>query len=111
MAEDTRSQSEGAQPGLGCLLRLFWMAFGNAALLFAAFEVARSEHIGTPDALYALVVVALLVARYIDVTRFNGMTAYAAPATRAHLRRYALVLVNVALFGWLLARYVGATMS
>lgn len=108
MPEDTSSQATDPQPALGCLLRMFWMAFGNVALLFAGMQVASSEHIGTADAVFAGVVVALLVARYIDVVKLNGMTIHTEPATRAHLRRYALVLGGAALLGWLLARFLGS---
>ena len=87
MVYETKSQPAGAQPGLGCLLRLFWMAFGNVALLFAGAGVAMSDHIGAPDLIYACVVVALLAARYVDVVKLNGMTIHASPATRVHLRR------------------------
>jgi hypothetical protein len=110
MPDETSSQAE-PNPGLGCLLRLFWMAFGNVALLFAGMQVASSERIGAADAVYAGVVVALLVARYVDVVKLNGMTIHAEPATRAHLRRYALVIAGVGLLGWLLARFLIASSS
>jgi hypothetical protein len=111
MSNDSTVQSTSPQPAIGCLLRLFWMAAGNVALFFAAMQVAASERIGVTDAAYAGVVLALLLARYIDVTKLNGMTTSAEPATRAHLRRYIVVLCLVAALGWLAARFMSASMT
>jgi len=108
MSPVTHPESPNSQqPPLGCLLRLFWMGFGNLALLYAAVEMARSKEVGTADVVYASVVVALLAARYIDVVKLNGLTTEAEPATRKHFTRYALILTALAVVGWLLARYVG----
>jgi hypothetical protein len=85
------------------------MAFGNVVLLLAWMEVAASERIGTADAAYGGVVLALILARWVDVTRLNGMTVRAEPATRAHFARYAIVLSAVALLGWFLARLLSTS--
>ena len=105
MPEDSKIQ-EAAQPPLGCLLRLFWMMFGNVALLFAAMNVASSDGLGLADAVYAAVVMALLLARSVDIVKLHGLTTDATPATRGDLRRYAVSLLAVALAGWLIARGV-----
>jgi len=104
MSEDSTAQTTAPQPAAGCLLRLFWMAGGNVALLFAAIKVAESTQVGIADAAYLAAVIALLAARYFDVTKLHGMTAKAEPATRAHLRRYSIGLVALATVLWLVAR-------
>jgi hypothetical protein len=71
--------------------------------------VAESERVGVADAAYLGVVLALLAARYVDITRFNGMTAKAEPATRAHLTRYSIGLGILAAAVWILARVLGAS--
>jgi hypothetical protein len=104
MSEDDRPHATEPHAELGCLVRLFWMAFGNLALLGAWMQVMASERIGAADALYGGVFLALVLARYVDVTRLNGMTIRTEPATRAHLRRYAVALSVFALLGWIVAR-------
>jgi hypothetical protein len=104
MSDRDRPHATEPHAELGCLVRLFWMAFGNLALLAAWMQVMASERIGTPDALYVGVVLALLLARYVDITRLNGMTIHTERATRADLRRYVVALSVLALLGWLVAR-------
>lgn len=82
------------------------MMFGNVALFFAAIEVASSDGLGLADAAYAAVVMALLLARYVDIVKLRGLTTDATPASTGDLRRYAALLVAVALVGWLIARGV-----
>jgi hypothetical protein len=101
------SPSETSKQDLpsGCLLRLGWMAFGNAAML--AFAIVIYEHRGSflswADAVFVAVVAATLGLRYADVRHFNGRTASGAPATMAHWRRYAVILVAAAVVLWALA--------
>jgi len=109
MPEDSVPDTAEPQPAVGCLLRLFWMMFGNVALLLAGMQVAASERIGGADAIYGAVVLALILARYADVTWFRGMTNQAEPATKTHLRKYVLALVAVALLGWVAARLLSMT--
>lgn len=104
MTDRSRSQATDDQPAIGYVVRLFWMAFGNVALFFTWMHIASSERIGAADAVYGALVLALLLARWIDITRLNGMTSRAEPATRAHLRRYAIALIAIALAGWFVAR-------
>ena len=89
----------------GCLLRLFWMMIGNVALAASAFGVAEDSALalGSADAIYWAVVGLLLAARYGDIRYFHGRTTDGSPATMAHWRRYAAVLVAVSTAIWLLA--------
>lgn len=108
MPEESYPRATEPQPPLGCALRLFWMLFGNVALFFAAIEVAASDRVGAADAAYAGVVVALILARYFDVMKLRGMTTAAAPAMRADLHRYGVLVAIVGFVGWAVARGLAA---
>jgi hypothetical protein len=101
--DESKTQAAADQPAIGYLVRMFWMAFGNFALFFAGLSIAASERVGVPDAVYGALTLSLLLARWVDITKLNGMTIYALPATRAHLRRYALVFTALSLSGWVIA--------
>lgn len=97
--EQTPTHSEYTPPQ-GCLLRLFWMAFGNLALLALAAVIFERKDMSVFDALYWLLVIALAAARYTDVRRFNGLTVDGEPATVTHLRLYLVKLVALAGVLW-----------
>lgn len=85
----------------GCLLRLFWMAFGNLALLALALLIFKRRGFSFLDLAYWGVVVALGSARHADITRLQGLTINGEPATMQHLRRYLLGLFLVAAALWI----------
>lgn len=85
----------------GCLLRLFWTAVGNLALLALVFSISRQHGFTLFDGVYWVVVVALAGARYLEITRFGGLTVEGMPATMQHFRRYATRLFLVALVLWI----------
>jgi hypothetical protein len=89
-------------------LRVFWMLLGNAALVLSAAKIAENTGSILPELFLAGVTFALIAARYLDVTRFDGRTVHGEPATLAHWKRHAsgLVLVSIAL--WAIARMFGA---
>lgn len=106
MLDRPKTQTPVDQPAIGYVVRLYWMAFGNLALFYAALNVAASERVGTADAVYGGLVLALLLARWVDITKLNGMTIRVQPAQPAHLRRYAVGLFSFALIGWAAARWL-----
>lgn len=80
----------------GCLsgiLRLYWMAFGNLLLLFAAVSSAKEPSAMGRLGLFLFSVAALLAVRLIDIRAFAGQTSEGEPATMAHWRRYAIRLL------------------
>lgn len=91
----------------GCLLRVFWMAVGNVALLTLAGFILSQGRFSLLDGGYWAVVAALVGARYADIVRFRGQTADGTPATVTHLRRYALGLLAVAVGLWIAAHVLG----
>ncbi len=99
--EQTPVQSEYSPPQ-GCLLRLFWMAFGNLGLLAVAAVIFERNAFSIFDALYWLLVIAVAAARYVDVRRFNGLTVEGEPATAVHLRLYLVKLLILATVLWAL---------
>lgn len=108
MANVSSSPNPPAEPNTytqpaGCLLRMFWMAAGNLALFLMVVLIVQRRGFSILDGVYWLIVAALIAARYVDITRFDGLTASAEPATRRDLGRYALGLVVAATAVWLVA--------
>ena len=75
----------------GCLLRIYWMMVGNALLFAAAYNIAHTESALTwIDLLFALFILCLLAARYIDIRHLRGRTSDGQPATIEDWKRYAI---------------------
>ena len=91
----------------GCLLRLVWTLAGNSIVYLALITIAvRATPL--PSVLDAVVWVTtglMLLARWLDISRFNGRTITDEPATMSHWRRYAVLVIGVTLGAWLLARW------
>lgn len=90
----------------GCLVRLVWMVAGNAALFILLIAIVEKHlvRLGIIDFFYWTVAAATLLLRYIDVRFLHGHTFDGSqPATLTQLRRYAGILIGIALIGWLLA--------
>lgn len=107
MRNDTRNRPTAAEQATvgqdraaGCLLRLFWMAFGNLALLMLALVIFQRGGFSLLDGVYWAVVVAPAGARYTDIGRFGGLTTSGEPATMRHFRRYVIGLVLLAAGCW-----------
>lgn len=96
----------GVMPLPGCLLRIFWMGFGNAALVFAAIHLAQAADLAAANAIFFGVVAGLLIARTLDILRFSGTTTKGEPATVADLRRYAVGLVVTSGIFWFVAHAI-----
>ena len=89
----------------GCLVRVAWMFLGNFALvILAALIASHSQRPFSPsDILFWSVVVLMIALRYVDIRYLKGSTATLQPATMAHWRRYAALVLGVSLFIWALA--------
>jgi hypothetical protein len=82
------------------------MLAGNAALILMFFLImGRGEFTGI-DIAYWAVIVTLILLRFVDITRLNGMTANAEPATTVHWRRYAILLLTIAGSAWILLHII-----
>ena len=96
------------QPPMGDLLRMFWLLAGNAglAILAALISKAAPWTFSVLDGFFWGLVLALLVARYFDITRFGGLTANNEPANTGHWVRYAIKLVIISALLWVGAQSV-----
>ena len=103
----TAPEGSGGAPqagGMGCLARFFWFIGGNIVLVVSAVAIAqRSDLLSVWDAVFWATVLAMVVVRYWDIARCQGLTAEGQPATLKHWRRYVLLLTAVALAAWLAA--------
>ncbi len=81
------------------------MMLGNAILLFCAYGIIqhRSSLFSIADAFYCGFVGSLVVARYVDIRHFKGLTANGEPASMVHWRRYAAILGVVTTVLWFVA--------
>lgn len=95
------------QPTLGCLLRLFWMAIGNAVLLVVGAQLIQSDqHLSGLDAAFWLIVLLTVGARFIDIRYFAGTDGFGVRSTLADWRRYAIKMVSLAGIVWLVMHLV-----
>jgi hypothetical protein len=95
-------RSDTDQPTMGELLRMFWLVWGNAGLLLTVGMICREPAwtFSALDAVFWGLVIALLAARFFDITRFRGVTASNEPANTGHWLRYALKLVLISALLW-----------
>jgi len=89
---------------LGLVLRVFWMFLGSAGLAVSGLYIVihGAGLFSMPDVIYWTLVLLMLVARYVDIVRFRGATAYGESATLVHWRRYALGLAVGSIAVWVL---------
>jgi hypothetical protein len=104
--EPSSTQPEYQNPA-GCLTRIFWMGIGNCALLLAAVSVQQSAGWSIADVAFWLIVGLLIGARYIDIGRYKGTTIDGDPATTAHFKRYAPIVLLAGTAVWVIARALG----
>lgn len=86
----TADQSTGC---FGFLLRLFWMLGGVVILIFAGLDMVINGNRGPTIVIYWLTVVAIIVARLVDIRFFRGDTYDGKPATMRHWIRHAALLL------------------
>src|SRR5512136_2836830 len=105
MSETEQASASKQDTFSGCLVRFFWMAVGNAALVILGMMIVEQSWWPPTwrDAAFWAVVGALAVARLLDIRLLDGRTADGAPASAADLRRYLVALVAAAAGLWTLA--------
>jgi hypothetical protein len=94
-------------------LRIFWMFIGNVALGISAAMILgnRDTIFSAADIIYGVCVPLLIGARYLDISRFRGGTAYGEPATPAHWRRYTLALLVGSIVVWFAVHGIAYALS
>ncbi|MDP3767066.1 MAG: hypothetical protein Q8S13_03550 [Dehalococcoidia bacterium] len=95
------------QSPAGRVTRIFWMGFGNIALVMAVLSIYKSAGWSIADLAFWLIVGLLIGARYIDIVRYKGTTAHGEPATMAHFKRYVAILLVAGAALWAVARALG----
>ncbi len=96
---------------VGLAVRVFWMAFGNAGLLLLAVSIAQRGAVSRLDVGFWTLAAALLLVRYLDITRLSGLTADGKPASLGHWRRYAIGLLGASVILWALAHAVARLLA
>jgi hypothetical protein len=103
----TTPVSSSEQTGcLAALVRLAWLIGGGAALAILTLFIARTGRLSGLDLVFWVVVILMAVVRFVDITRFGGLTSDGEPATARTWRRYVLRLVLIAGGLWALAHTV-----
>jgi hypothetical protein len=100
------NQSSPAAKPEGCaptLVRLAWILGGNILLFFLAISIMKRQAFSVFDAFYWATVAALIVLRYIDISKLHGETANGEPASMRHWVRYVVLLFVVSAGLWGLA--------
>ncbi|MFZ2656950.1 MAG: hypothetical protein WAX69_18600 [Victivallales bacterium] len=83
----------------GCLLRLYWMLFGNVIILAAGAMLAKTGNFTLYGSIYLALLASLLTARYFDITRCNGYKSDdSGPATMDDFRKYAAITLAAYIF-------------
>lgn len=92
----------------GCFLRILWSLGGFALLLLVWILIVREPtwSYSVRDFFYWGTVLSMLAARQLDVRWYGGRTADGEPATSAHVRRYAALLLVSSAAAWALAQSV-----
>jgi hypothetical protein len=106
MAQPTdRIQTTDKSTGcLGILFRLFWMLGGVAILVFVGIDIVLKSYRVLSIFLYWLTVVAIIVARLVDIRFFRGETYDGKPATMKTLDKTCCPA-----FGFFLCLFYGAS--
>jgi hypothetical protein len=99
---------ETATQGLfGVLARLTWIGLGNAALIFLAVFIMKSNSFSIYDTAFGGTVAGLVIIRYVDIAFLNGQTMENKPASVKDWGGYVLrlLVIGAALWG---AAHLGA---
>ena len=93
---------------LAILARTFWMFLCNFALMVCAANIfmGESKSTRTSDIIFWCVVPAMIIVRFLDIKFLDGQTATGEPATLAHWRRYAVLLIVISAIIWSAAHAV-----
>jgi len=95
--------------GRTLLARAYWMLFGYVPLFGAGASMIESEARSIEaNAAYWAAALAIVAVRYVDITRLGGRTAENEPASLAHWRRHAVIVLGSAAVAWIALRAIPA---
>lgn len=105
---EQQQSAQLARDASGCMLRVYWMLFGNLFVVVAAFYVVQGEGVLTVrDLVFWLLALSLIAVRYVDIHYKHGSTAEGQPATLQHWHGYALKVLGISLPLWLATKALG----
>jgi hypothetical protein len=89
-------------------LRVFWMLVGNTILVILTIFILRGEKwtFHAVDVVFWVTVLALILARYLDIKFYCGLTSTGEPASMVNWRKYAIVFVMCSAVIWVLAHTI-----
>jgi hypothetical protein len=89
---------------LGLFARLLWMLFGNLILFISIIFIAqyRKGVFHAADVVFWITAGVLILARYLDIKLWGGVTGTGKPASMADWRRYVVTLLGCCTAAWLL---------
>lgn len=100
-------------PLAGQLLRIFWLAGGNA-IIYASWVMIVLVSAPLPciwDAVVLITVGLMIGARRVDITRYAGRTSDGEPADLTDWRRYVAIALGSAVLGEFVAHYLGGSLT
>jgi hypothetical protein len=95
------------------LVRVFWMLLGNLILLISTIFIIQGENwkFHTVDVVFWVAVAVLLLARYLDIKFYKGLTTTDQPASMVDWRKYAALLLIISTAVWVLAHVINYLMA
>jgi hypothetical protein len=107
MSNQSESKHIATEPApIGCfglVVRMIWLLAGNAALFLMAILIFQKRGFSALDGGFWAIVAALVLLRYMDITRLKGLTSDSEPATLKHWRMYVIRLLVASAVMWGLA--------
>lgn len=90
--------------GIGMLIRVYWMVFGNFINILIAINIAVKKHnsIMFLTLYYFVNTTGLIISRYIDIKYLNGQTTEYEPATMDHWKSYSIKTIGIYLVLWVI---------
>jgi len=90
------------------IVRIFWMLFGNVILIVSMVLIFQRKDwmFHTADVVFWGTVAALVLARYLDIKLWRGLTATGSPASMAHWRKYVVILLVCSTAAWVILHII-----
>jgi hypothetical protein len=90
------------------IVRTFWMLFGNVIPIVSVVLIFQRKDwkFHTADMVFWGSVAALVLARYLDIKLYNGLTAAGQPASMSHWRKYTVILLLCSTVVWVIAHAI-----
>jgi hypothetical protein len=92
-------------------VRVFWILLGNVILIVSVILIFQHKDwmIHSADGVFWGTVAALILARYLDIKLYNGLTATGKPASMSQWRKYAAVLLTCSTIVWVVLHAIKYT--